>query len=53
MNEIIKQDGFNDSEKYLASLCEKTFLRLWSYPNVYTDEGKKMIAVMERNSVTY
>ena len=41
MNEIIKQDGFNDSEKYLASLCEKTFLRLWSYPNVYTDEGKK------------
>ena len=41
MKEIVKQDGFNESEKYLADLCSKTFLSLWSYPNVYTDEGKK------------
>ncbi|BBE75033.1 MULTISPECIES: hypothetical protein [Phytobacter] len=41
MTVILKQDGFNDSEKYLAELCSKTFLSLWSYPNVYTDEGKK------------
>lgn len=38
---INKGKGSNDSEKYLAHLCEKTFLSLWSYPNVYTDEGKK------------
>lgn len=41
MKKIVKQDGFNESEKYLADLCNKTFLSLWSYPNVYTDEGKK------------
>ncbi|MFM1347833.1 MULTISPECIES: hypothetical protein [Yersinia] len=41
MNIITKQDGFNESERYLAGLCNKTFLSLWSYPNVYTDEGKK------------
>ncbi len=36
---IIKADGVNTSEKYLASLCEKTFLALWSYPRVYKDQG--------------
>ncbi|ELY4159714.1 hypothetical protein SMZ39_003991 [Cronobacter turicensis] len=41
MKKIVKQDGLNKSEKYLADLCSKTFLSLWSYPNVYTDEGKK------------
>lgn len=41
MKKIIKQNGFNESERYLANLCEKTFLSLWSYPSVYTDEGKK------------
>ena len=40
MERIIKQEGFNETEKYLANLCKKTFLSLWSYPNVYTDEGK-------------
>lgn len=29
------------SEKYLASLCRKAFLSLWSYPSLYTDEGRK------------
>ncbi|WGL84231.1 hypothetical protein [Enterobacter cloacae] len=38
---INKNVGGNDSEKYLSKLCERTFLSLWSYPNVYTDEGKK------------
>ncbi|MCX9133908.1 SEC-C metal-binding domain-containing protein [Aeromonas veronii] len=36
---IIKETGINDSERYLATLSEKTFLSLWCYPNVYTDEG--------------
>jgi hypothetical protein len=32
--------GSTPSEKYLAGLCEKAFLTLWAYPNVYTDEGR-------------
>ena len=34
-----KSDGITPTEKYLARLCEKTFLRLWSYPNLYRDQG--------------
>lgn len=29
------------SEAYLARLCERTFLRLWSFRNVYRDQGKR------------
>lgn len=32
--------SMTDSERYLASLGQRAFLSLWSYPNVYTDEGK-------------
>jgi hypothetical protein len=35
---ITKADGNTASEKYLAHLCEKTFLSLWSYPSVYRDQ---------------
>jgi hypothetical protein len=31
--------GTTDSERYLAKLCSKSFLMLWSYPNVFTDRG--------------
>ncbi|MCD9125775.1 SEC-C metal-binding domain-containing protein [Luteimonas fraxinea] len=34
-----KSAGTTDSEKQLSELCDKTFLKLWSYPNLYTDEG--------------
>ena len=33
--------GVTPSERYLAKLCQKSFLSLWSFPNVYTDEGKR------------
>jgi hypothetical protein len=29
------------SEKYLAELSKRSFLSLWSFPHLYTDEGKK------------
>lgn len=29
------------SEQYLARLCQRSFLSLWSYPNPYTDKGKQ------------
>ncbi len=32
------QQGKTPSERYLARLARKTFLNLWSYPNVYIDK---------------
>ena len=32
--------GTTDSERALARLARKAFLSLWSYPNVYSDEGR-------------
>jgi len=32
-------EGVNASEYYLKKLCDRTFLRLWSYPGVYRDQG--------------
>lgn len=34
-------EGVNASERILTALCRKTFLRLWSQTNVFTDEGFK------------
>lgn len=36
---IKKEKGITESEKHLVRLANKTFIGLWSYPNVYTDEG--------------
>jgi hypothetical protein len=32
--------GSTESERYLSHLCEKTFLKLWSHPNPYRDQGQ-------------
>lgn len=34
-------EGTTDSERALGRLAKKAFLSLWSYPNVYTDEGRR------------
>lgn len=34
-----RSEGVTDSEKYLKRLCEHTFLRLWSYPDIYRDQS--------------
>ncbi len=36
---ISRADGITVSERYLKKLCDRTFLSLWSYPNVYRDQG--------------
>ena len=36
-----KSEGTTPSERYLSKLCHRSFLSLWSYPNLYTDEGLK------------
>jgi len=43
-----KSEGVSSSEKYLKNKCEKTFLSLWSYPNLYTQEqkGKELCDVL-------
>ncbi len=33
-------DGTTASERALAGLARNAFLSLWSYPNVFTDEGR-------------
>jgi SEC-C motif len=38
---VKKADGVTVAEKYLARLCEKNFLSLWSYPGVYRDQGNR------------
>ncbi len=34
--------GTTDSERALVRLARKAFLSLWSYPNVYSDEGRSV-----------
>ncbi len=41
-NPIKKSTGVNHSEKYLVKLCEKTFLSLWSYPNLFRAYNKEL-----------
>ncbi|WP_437999677.1 hypothetical protein WMF26_06925 [Sorangium sp. So ce185] len=36
---IQKSSGLTPSEQYLKKLCERSFLSLWSYPNLYRDQG--------------
>jgi hypothetical protein len=35
---ITRGTGLTESEKYLAELADRSFLRLWSYPNTYIDK---------------
>lgn len=34
-------EGSTASERYLARLCQQSFLSLWAYPNTFTDEGMR------------
>lgn len=36
---IQRAEGVTTAERYLQRLCERSFLRLWSYPGVYRDQG--------------
>ena len=37
-----KSGGLTPSEELLATLCERSFLSLWSYPNLYRKAGKEL-----------
>ena len=38
MSAVPRSQGTTDSERYLAKLADRSFLNLWSYPNVYNDK---------------
>jgi hypothetical protein len=56
MSGIKKQDGLTPSEQYLNQLCERTFLKLWSYPNVFRMHGKELcdlLVVFENDVIIF
>jgi hypothetical protein len=49
---IFKSPGFTETERFLFDLCDRTFLKLWSYPNPFRAPGKELcdlIAVFDRH----
>lgn len=49
---IKKSTGVTATERLLAELCEKSFLKLWSYPNPFKEDGNELcdlLAVFESN----
>ena len=40
-NPVLKSEGVNESERRLISISNKTFLNLWSYPNVFVKKDTK------------
>lgn len=52
MTKIKKSDGVSKTEHFLAELCDRTFLKLWSYPNPYKDDSHELcdlLAVFENH----
>ncbi|MBC7552926.1 MAG: hypothetical protein H7257_02995 [Taibaiella sp.] len=43
---INRGEGLTGSEKYLKALCERTFLSLWSFTNVYREPGKELCDIL-------
>jgi hypothetical protein len=43
---FIKSQGQSETEKFLAGLCDRTFLKLWSYPNLYKADGKELCDIL-------
>lgn len=39
---IIKSDGMTPTERLLADLCDRTFLKLWSYPNPFKEDKNEL-----------
>jgi hypothetical protein len=49
---IEKSSGVTGTERLLADFCERSFLKLWAYPNPYKDDGHEfcdLLAVFDNN----
>jgi hypothetical protein len=57
MIQIVRKNlGITCAEKYLAKLCERSFLSLWSYPNVFGESGKELcdlLVVFENDIIIF
>ena len=38
---FVRVEGVTDAERYLGTLCDRTFLSLWSHQGVYKSQGMK------------
>ena len=48
----IKSEGVTPTERLLSDLCERSFLKLWSYPNPFKDDRDELcdlLAVFENH----
>ena len=53
---IVKSSGTTRTERLLAELCDRSFPRLWSYPNPSKDDGKELcdlLAVFENHAFVF
>lgn len=41
-----KSEGLTESEAILARLCERSFLKLWTFPNLFKKPGKELVDLM-------
>ena len=39
---LVKSAGTTETERLLAGFCERTFLKLWSYPNPHREDGHEL-----------
>jgi hypothetical protein len=39
---LTRADGVTGAERYLKRLCDRTFLSLWSYPEICRDQGQSI-----------
>lgn len=46
MDATSKSPGVTETERMLANFCERSFLKLWTYPNPYKDDGKELCDVL-------
>lgn len=42
MNDLPKNIGVTEAERYLGKLCEKSFLSLWSFPGLFKEPEKEL-----------
>lgn len=43
---IVKSEGVTETERMLADFCERSFLKLWTYPNPFKDDGHELCDVI-------
>lgn len=45
-----KSTGVTETERLLAEFCERSFLKLWSYPNPFKDDGHELCDLLPDGS---